>query len=261
MAVVLLGTSCTSEVRKLIKSGDNDLMYRTGLELFEQQEYNKTIKVLTECEPYLNGTNREDSVIYYLSTAYYKTGNFDVSERLFDVFRRRYSNSPFLEDVEYMYCMSFYYSALPSNRDQSATLSAISSINEYLGRYPEATKKELLLECIAELTQRLHDKEFENAKTYYTIGEYKAAMMALQNAIEKYPMSKHKEDIMYLILESSYIYAKNSYEYLQRDRYLVMMDAYYNYIAEYPDESSSRRKEAEKMVVDARKLLDQYSED
>ena len=97
----------------------------------------------------------------------------------------------------------------------------------------------------------------ENAKLYYDIGYYNSAIVALRNAINTYPESNHRELLSYLIVRSHYLYAKNSVETKQRQRYMDMQDAYYSFVAEYPE--SAYRKEADKMQADSKKFLDKFS--
>lgn len=124
------------------------------------------------------------------------------------------------------------------------------AIGEYLNRYPNSTKKESLMENVTELQQRLYDKSMENAKLYYDIGYYNSAIVALRNAIELYPETNHRELLSYLIVRSHYLYAKNSIPEKQRQRYMDLQDAYYSFVAEYPE--SSYRKEVDKMQEEAK---------
>src|SRR5699024_1387273 len=137
---------------------------------------------------------------------------------------------PFVEEAEYKYAMGFYYLSPPANRDQSSTYMAISSINEYLQRYPNSLKKQLCLVRLDELQQTLYDKSYLNARTYYKIGRYKSAVVALRNALREYPESPHREEILYLTVKSCYELAANSVRALQRDRYLDMLDVYYTFV-------------------------------
>ena len=104
-----------------------------------------------------------------------------------------------------------------------------------------------------ELTGRLHDKEFLNAYTYYKIGKHKSAIVALKNALRKYPETPHREELMYLIVGSGYELAHNSVQRKQTDRYLSMLDSYYTFIAEFPE--STHRKEVDRMAKEAKDYL------
>ncbi len=252
-----LGSVSCSAFNKLLKSDDNDKKYTRAIEYYNEGKYDKCALLMESLNQIFAGTERADTLAYYYGAALYKDGDFVTSGKVFDAFRRTYSRSPFVEDAEYMYAKGLYYSSPSSRRDQTTTSQAIVAIDEYLNRYPNSSKKESLQECINDLQQRIYDKAMENAKLYYDIGYYNSAIVALRNAINTYPESNHRELLSYLIVRSHYLYAKNSVETKQRQRYMDMQDAYYSFVAEYPE--SAYRKEADKMQADSKKFLDKFS--
>ncbi len=257
MFVALCAVSC-SGYNKLLKSNEYEQKYLTALDYYEKGKYAKTVTLLESVNQVFAGTNRADTVAYYYGASLYKQGDFATSGEVFDGFRRNYERSPFLEDVEYMYAKGLYFSAPSYKRDQTNTHKAIIAIGEYLSRYPNSTKKESLMENVSELQQRLYDKSMENAKLYYDIGYYNSAIVALRNAIDLYPETNHREQLSYLIVRSHYLFAKNSVAEKQRQRYMDLQDAYYSFVAEYPE--SSYRKEVDKMQDEAKKFLARYNE-
>ena len=251
---------------KLLKSTDYDLKYRRALEYYYATKpdkkggqkntpanYQKAGTLLEQVTGVYVGTPREDSVAYYTAASLYKGGYFDASCSACDAFRKRYPTSVFIEHVEYMYALGFYYLSPDRQRDQTTSLQAIIAINEYLERYPRSEKRESLLLKKEELISKLHDKSFENARLYYDVGKYKSAVIALQNALDKYPSTRHREEIMYLMVKSQYLLARNSYASLQKDRYLNLMDYYYNYVSEFP--ASARSKEVRKIYDEAKAFI------
>lgn len=249
----LLAVSC-SEYSKLLKSKDFDGMYAKAIEYYDAEKYTRAADLLEAISPYYSGSLKEDTVTYFKGAARYKMGDFISSETIFDEFRRQFGRSVYLEDAEYMYAMGFYFSSPGPERDQTATLRAITAINEYLGRYPESEKKDVCNERLAELEQKLHDQAYLNAMTYLKIGYHQSAVIALQNALDKYPRSTHREELLFRIVEANYEYASNSRAIRQVDRYLNTLDAYYNLIAEFPE--SKFRREADRMYRVAKRFLD-----
>lgn len=243
---------CTG-YNKLLKSKDYSKMYEAAIDYYGRNKFDKAQQLFEEVALYYQNTTREDTIMYYWGSSYYKGGNFETSEMIFDRFRRQFGRSPFIEDVEYMYAMGFYFSSPEPNRDQTITVQAIGAINEYLERYPESIRKQLCNARIEELRNKLYDKAYLNAYTYYKTGRYKSAVIALRNALNQYPVTPHREEILYLTAKSCYELAYNSIPSLQRDRYLDMMDAYYTFVAEFPE--SKNRKELDRMQKTARDYL------
>lgn len=251
---------------KLLKSFEYDTMYTRALQYFNFRKTNrkgekvnpygnyvKSASLLERATARFGGTPREDSIAYYLSASYYKQGDFQTSAYMLDVFRKRFPQSVFAEDVSYMYALSFYYASPDPEYDQTSTLQAMVAIREYLERYPQSKERESLNAKYEELQQKLYDKELLNAKVYYKIGEYKSAVVALSNAIDKYPKSNHCEEMTYLVARSQYNLAKNSIESKQTDRYLDVMDRCYNFLSAYPD--SKYIKDTQKMLADAKSFI------
>jgi len=76
--------------------------------------------------------------------------------------------------------------------------------------------------------------------------------------LKKFPDSPHREELMYLIVKSSYELAHNSIETLQRDRYMSMMDSYYSFVAEFPE--SKHVKELNRMLDEAKRYIAKFGD-
>jgi len=252
-AVLCAALSACSGINRLIKGGDPDAVYAKGLELYNAGKWSKAITLLEHVEEYYSGTAKADTLSFYIARAHFKNRSYDTASELFDTYRRTFGRSPFIEDAEGMYAMCFYYLSPAPERDQTVTSQAIIAISEFLSRYPESEKYGEFSKMRDELTGRLHDKEFLNAYTYYKTGKHKSAIVALKNALRKYPDSPHREELMYLIVGSGYELAHNSVRSKQTDRYLSMLDSYYSFIAEFPE--SNHRKEVDRMAGEAKDYL------
>lgn len=241
-------------VNTLLKSGQPDQIYARALEYYEQEKWTRASTLFEGVHHYYIGTSREDSITFYNAHCKFKAHDFETASMLFDEFRRRFGRSAFIEDAEGMYALCYYRLSPGPTRDQTTTSKALIAINEFISRYPESDKVEAFREMNKELTERLHEKTYINAYTYYKIGRHKSAIVALRNALRTYPDSRFREEIMYLIVESSYQLASNSIADKQTDRYLAMLDSYLSFREEFPE--SKRMKKADKMAAEARDYLD-----
>jgi outer membrane protein assembly factor BamD len=123
-----------------------------------------------------------------------------------------------------------------------------------MSHYPNSEQKPLFDEMTQDLTWRLHEKSYLNAYTYYKIERYSAAIIAFRNAIQKYPTSHRREDLMYYVVKASYEFADNSVESKQLDRYMSTLDAYYTFVMEYPE--SKYKKEVDDMADVAKRFIE-----
>lgn len=248
-----------SSYNKLLKRNNPDEMFYAAIDYYNSGDYERTLQLLDEIAPRYTSTMRADTIMYYTGCCFYKQGDFQTSGTIFDEYRRTYGRSPLLEDVEYMHAMGFYFSSPQPSRDQTTTLQAIRAIGEYMERYPASPKMGVCEMRIKELQAKLYEKSFINARTYYKTGRYKAAIIAFENALAEYPDTPYREEILFLTLDSSYRLAENSISSLQVDRYLDAMDAYYNFISEFPE--SKHAKAAERMQRASKRFLAKHNAD
>ena len=104
-----------------------------------------------------------------------------------------------------------------------------------------------------ELNNRLDRKAYESAKLYYKMEDYLASRVALRNVIKDDSENIYREDILYYIAMSSYKYANLSVPAKRRERYLIFIDDYYNFIGEYPE--SHYRRELDNVYNRAQKAI------
>ena len=252
-AIIIIVASC-SVVNEAIKSGDPQYAYQQALMLYENEKWTQASELFEACRHIYMGSPREDSLSFYNAHCKFKQRKYDEASMLLDEYRRKFGRSPFIEDAEGMYALCYFYMAPGPERDQSTTTQAIIAITEFMSRYPESEQIPQFRSMLDDLTDRLQEKSFLNAYTYYKIGRYKSAIVAFKNVMKRYPDSPRTEEMMYYATVSAYRLAENSVQSKQVDRYLAMLDHYYSFIAEFPE--SKHTKEMERMAKDARNFLD-----
>jgi TolA-binding protein len=87
---------------------------------------------------------------------------------------------------------------------------------------------------ILEMNEKLVNKSYISARLYYDLSDYKASIIALRNSLNEYPDTKYREELMFLLLKSSYLLAENSVASKLKDRYQAAVDEYYSFISEFP---------------------------
>jgi outer membrane protein assembly factor BamD len=142
----------------------------------------------------------------------------------------------------------------PPERDQTVTSQAIIAISEFLSRYPNSEQAPEFKNMLDELSERLMEKSYMNAYTYYKIGRYKSAIVAFKNSMKQHPTSPYTEEMMYYTTVSAFRLAENSVESKQLDRYMSTLDAYYTFVMEYPE--SKYKKEVDQMADVAKRFIE-----
>lgn len=234
LLISLTFISC-SKFNALIKSNNTQEKYDKALEFYHNKKYNKAMALFENIMPNMIGTAQEDTVLFYVGKSYYNLGNYEQSAEALNYYRNQFSRSDFTEEAEYLYAMSFYNMSPPPEKDQTSTRQAIIAFNEYLNRYPESIQTTDIQHMIEEMTQKLYYKTFINASLYYKLRHYNAAITSLRDGVREYPEIPYREEMMYMICKSWYDYARNSIHGRQLDRYLKMIDSYYNFCSAYPN--------------------------
>ena len=241
-------------IHRIIKSADPELIYSEGIKYYELQKWKKASDLFDACQAYYVGEMREDSIAFFSARSKFKNRDYMTATVQLEEFRRKFGRSVFIESAEAMLAMCNYYLAPGPTRDQTITSQAIISFSEFIERYPNSERNEAFQNLIEELTDRLKEKAYINAYTYFKIQRYKSAIVALRNALKQFPDTPHREDILYHMAVSCYRLAHNSVADKQAERYLDTIDAYYSFIDEFP--KSKRRKELERYVKEAKNFMD-----
>ena len=183
VSVAVVALSC-SVVNDAIKTGDPQYVYEQALMLYNTEKWDKASALFQTCRHVYMGTPREDSISFYNARCKFKQHDWDEASMALDEYRRKFARSPFIEEAEGMYALCYYYMSPSPERDQTVTSQAIIAITEYISRYPESKNINEFNDMLKELSERLMEKSYLNAYTYYKIQRYKSAVVALRNALK-----------------------------------------------------------------------------
>ena len=247
-ALAVLLSSC-SPISRLFREQNAEAIYQMALQMYYQKKDDKAVMLFQEVGPVFGGSMRADTIQFYSAVSLFRMRDYTSANEVLEEFRRTFGRSPFIEEAEYLIAMGYYHLSPEPELDQVPTQMAIMQFNEYLRRYPNSVKRAEVNDMLAELMQKLYDKSYLNAKLYYDIENYKSAIHTFRLALTEYPESTRREDMLYYLLHACFIYAENSFESLQRDRYLTAIDAYYDLIQNFPE--TKYRKEADRMYEKA----------
>ena len=246
IAVVFVGCG---EYNKILKSTDNEFKYNAAIKYYNNGEYARSTPLFESLSIPFNGTTRDDTVNFYEAKGYYMLGDRVAADSYLSQFCRVFGRSGFVEEAYHLKAVNLYDMSLRSELDQSNTLNALIAINEFRTLYPQSEFWKDDKDIENELKNRIEEKSYLSAKLYYLIEDYKAAVIALRNSVKDYPDSEYKEELMFLALKSSYLYAKKSVRRKQAERYIAAIDEYYNFLSEFP--ASKYLAEAENIYNDA----------
>jgi outer membrane protein assembly factor BamD len=255
--IVLIATltfSSCSKYQKLLKSSDYELKYEKAVEYYEKGDYYKAKGLFDELKTILRGTNKAEKANYYYAYCTYELSEYTVASFLFKDFIRQYPSSIYNEEIMFLAAYCYFLISPEPSLEQTYTYSAINDFQSFINRYPNSEKRDKAQELLDKLRFKLETKAYNNAVLFFTIGEYKAANIALKNVLIDYPDTKYREDILLTILKSSYLLAENSITSKQMERHKETINAYYTFIDNFPE--SKNVKEAEKYYTNSLKFIE-----
>jgi len=258
IALFILLLSGCSEYQKVLKTKDYELWYETAMKLYEQKEYTKASTLLNELTNIYRGTEKSEIIIYTYANCLFKNGDYMMAGHYFREFVKTFPSSKLLEECQFnsAYC---YYKLSPGPRlDQTDTENAISEFQLFINMFPNSPKVEEATKYMDEMRNKLVYKAYLNAKLYFDLGtymgnNYRAAVITAQNTLKKFPDTKYREDLSFLILESKFIQAINSIEEKKEQRLRDTIDEYYSFINEFPE--SKYLKKAQRILEQSESML------
>ena len=242
LAAIIL--SCKG-YEQILKSRDYKLKLSTAMDYYNGGEYVRASALFDQIAPVYKGTIKADTVFYYQAMSYYMQEDYILSGHYFKTLATDYPNSIYAEECDFMTGFCYYKLSPKPSLDQESTVNAITSFQLFMLKYPYSTRTKEAQSYINEMRDKLVEKSYLNAKLYYNLGDYKASIIALKNSLNEFPDTKYREELLFLILKSSYLLADNSVISKRKARFQDAVDEYYTFISEFPD--SKYKKEAQKM--------------
>jgi outer membrane protein assembly factor BamD len=224
-----------------------------GVMYYEKGDYTRAYNLLEELHGIFRGTKRAEKVYFYLAGSHFGKKEYILAGYHYGMFARTYPQSEYTEEAMFKSAYCAYLNASPSSLDLSYTLEGIKSLQLFMDKYPKSDKVQECNNLVDELRGRLEDKAFRNAKLYYNLSDYKAAVIALKNVLVDYPDTKYREEILFLVLKSSYDLAEKSIAKLKNERYQNTINEYYVLVDEFPE--SKWIKDSERIYNKSRKII------
>ncbi|MGF1925573.1 MAG: outer membrane protein assembly factor BamD [Bacteroidia bacterium] len=263
--LILTVAGCKSSFEKLRLSNDVSKKYQEGIRLYNKKDYSKALILFEGLAQKYRGTAEAEDLNYYYAFTLYRLKDYTTARYKFKEFADTYPASKNAEECRYYGAYCYYLDSPESSLDQENTYKAIDALQLFINYYPKSERAVQAAQYIANLRGKLETKAFENAKLYYTLGDYdvgyyKSAVVALKNTQIEFPDIKYIEEIDLLIVKSQYMYAKNSYPNRQEERFNEAIGYYNEFMEAHPNsklvkEAQSLKEDSEAGIVTAKKIL------
>ena len=246
-------TSC-SEFSRILKSTDNDMKYEVAMDYYDRKDYNKALQLFDLLQNSFRSTPKGEMITFRTAMCYYLTHDYEVAAYYFNKFVTAYPFSPDAETAAFMNAYCTYMTSPNSTLDQKNTHTAISQFKSYIERYPQSDSIARAQELMADLNNKLEEKDYNICMLYYKMENYNASITCFENLLKNYPNTSHREEILCNMAKTYYEYAENSVPEKQKERYESCIERYNTLSYLFPD--SPYLKEVEPVVNKARKKIE-----
>lgn len=248
----------SNRYNKILKSNDYELKKIKAVEYYEKglaieqsskrknsgsKYYIQAITLFEDIIPYYKLTPEGEKLYFYYCMANYKLGDYYLAGFYFSRFVRQYSRSVYCEEAMFMGAICSVNNSPYYSLDQTETYNALDGMQIFIDMYPNSSRIDTCNIIMDKMRAKLELKQFEYAKLYYKTENYKAAVVALNATLEKFPESVYEEEIYYLLVLSHFELAINSIPSKKMERLNETLKSYSKFVAEFPE--SDKLKELE----------------
>ncbi len=255
--VVLFSTFSCSEYQKAIKSEDVKVKYELAEKLYDDEKYKKAVQLFEDIAPQYAGKPQGERIYYFLANSYYKTEDYYLSAYQFERFAKSYPKSEKVEEALFLNSKSQYHLSPKYSIDQTETKTAIDKLQLFINKYPESEYLDEANKMALELRTKLEKKDFEVAKQYNKIRDYKSAIRAFELFLSEHPGSVFREDALYGKFVGLYNLAIFSVYNKQEGRLNDAKEAYNILLRYYADTKYS--KDIESKISNINNELEKFS--
>jgi outer membrane protein assembly factor BamD len=239
LVILVLVSSC-GEYEKLIKSTDFELKKAKAKEYYDASQYVKSAELLEQILPRYRATEEAEELNWMNAQSYYGMRDYFMAASYFTSFVEQFPFGVHAEEANFMAPLCNMKISARPELDQENTITAIEGFKIFNTRFPNSVKVEESKKNIKILEEKLVQKSYLSARLYSDMKQYKAAVVALNNSLKEYATTKYREEMMFLKLNSLYMYAEKSLPNKQRERYQSALDDYYSFMEEFPKSQFSK---------------------
>ncbi|WP_118193303.1 outer membrane protein assembly factor BamD [Albibacterium indicum] len=264
MLLVIGLSSCKSKFEKLRASNDTGRKYQEAIRYYNDKKFSKALVLFDDLVKRYRGRPEAEDLNYYFAYTNFQLKDYTTARYQFQSFTESYPGSQRAEECRYMAAYCYYLESPVYSLDQENTLKAIEALQLFINIYPNSERAEEAANLIDNLRGKLERKSYENSKIYLDIGDYLAAVIAFDNSLRDYPDTKYAEQLEYYKIEAQYLYALNSSERRQEERFNDAIEFADDFAADYPesahlDDALKFKSDSEKGIERVRKTLEEWS--
>lgn len=223
---LLMVLSC-GPYQKALKSDDIKLKYDLAENYYLAGEFRRAKGLFEQLKPIYRGKPQSERITFFYANCLLNTGSYITASYEFESFINAFPKSQKLEEAYYLMAYSYMKLSPVYSLDQTNTEEALNKLQDYINRYPNSERLTEVNAIVTELIRKIERKSFENAKQFFTIRDYKAAISSIDNFIADFPGTPLREEAMFIQFKAASVLAINSV-YSKKEERLQAARSYFD---------------------------------
>lgn len=256
LIVVFLLAGCRN--KELVRPGEPiNVAFDKSMALFEKEKYGDAAYGFDQVTRLGRGSNYAEEAQFFLAESYFLNKQYILAASEYERFLAYYPQHQRLQEVEYKRAVCYYQQSPRYRLDQSSTMRAIELFQLFNSKYPDSEFVPESADRIDELRNKLARKSFESAEFYLRTDRFLAATIYFDQTIDQYPESVWSERALIKQIETYVLYADNSINEKQGERYGLAISTYEKFLQLFPQ--SENRGRAEDLYLEAQEKMSKIS--
>lgn len=220
-----LAASC-GDYGKVLKGSDYQAKRALALDLYQKEKYKRALPLWEELFGIIRGSNTAEETHWYLANTYFQVGDMLLANYYYSLFVKNFPKSTHREEALYMSAFSLYKASPRYTLDQTASLEAIQSFQNFVDMYPESARLTEANRLVDELLAKLERKMLNQAHLHYVRQEYRAAITTWETVLQDFPDTEKRFEVYFQIIKASYEFADLSIKQRKWERFSDVIDYY-----------------------------------
>jgi outer membrane protein assembly factor BamD len=257
LVLLLVFMASCKGINSILKSDDPAYKLRMAEQYFVKKKYLYAQQLYEDVMPYYRGQPEFEDIYYkYAYSAYYQKDYLNA-EQLFKTFLEIYPNSSRSEEVEFMRAYAYYRQSPKPELDQTNTLKAIGMMQTFINTHPGSARNKEATAIIDELRAKLEVKDYNSAKLYFDLGQFRAAAVSFASLLENFPDSQKADEYKLMSIRSYYQFAELSVEDKKVERYNKVIEECNDFADRFP--GSALIKEVEQYSIQSQNNIKKFA--
>jgi outer membrane protein assembly factor BamD len=209
ISLLLLG--CTVKKKNQAAPKDPAVLYTAGMILFNKGRYADAIEIFTRLKEYFPSDELyAPKADLRLADCYFFREEYPEASTRYIEFKKQRPFHPDIPYVDYQVGLCYYQQVLSKDRDQKATVKALTAFQNVVANYPGSLFAKKAEEKIAFCRRRLAENELYIAQFYLRRGKYAAAEKRSSATLAKYPACGVDDEALYCLALALHKQERNS---------------------------------------------------